>query len=158
MTNPIKLLSYLIIPVIFICSFASGQSKDPSRELKRLNAKIDRVRVMVDSLELDRLNKLGLLDSKITINGPNVANSGIDNQKFKFYKTDLEDKTSLLDIFKQENFDSVCNLAAQAGVRYSVTNPEKYIETNHDYDVPAIISFQANANESYGNWLNDQLN
>ena len=35
---------------------------------------------------------------------------------------------------------------------------EKYIETNHDYDVPAIISFQANANKSYGNWLNDQLN
>ena len=30
---------------------------------------------------------------------------------------------------------------------------EKYIETNHDYDVPAIISFRANANESYGNWL-----
>ena len=30
-----------------------GQSKDPKRELKRLNAKIDRVRVMVDSLELD---------------------------------------------------------------------------------------------------------
>ena len=28
---------------------------------------------------------------------------------------------------------------------------EKYIETNHDYDVPAIISFQANANESYIN-------
>ena len=53
MTNPFKLLSYLIISVIFICSFASGQSKDPSRELKRLNAKIDRVRVMVDSLELD---------------------------------------------------------------------------------------------------------
>ena len=35
---------------------------------------------------------------------------------------------------------------------------EKYIETNHDYDVPAIISFQANANEIYSNWLNDQLN
>ena len=34
---------------------------------------------------------------------------------------------------------------------------QKYIETNHDYDVPAIISFQANANESYGIWLNDQL-
>ena len=53
MTNPFKLLSHIIIPVIFICSFASGQGKDPSRELKRLNAKIDRVRVMVDSLELD---------------------------------------------------------------------------------------------------------
>ena len=35
---------------------------------------------------------------------------------------------------------------------------EIYISTNHDYDVPAIISFQANANESYGNWLNDQHN
>ena len=38
-----------------------------------------------------------------------------------------------------------------------VTDLEKYIETNHDYDVPAIISFQANANQSYGNWLDDQL-
>ena len=38
------------------------------------------------------------------------------------------------------------------------TELQKYIETNHDYDVPAIISFQANANESYGNWLGQQLN
>ena len=35
---------------------------------------------------------------------------------------------------------------------------EKYIETNHDNDVPAIISFQANTNDCYGTWLNDQLN
>ena len=33
----------------------------------------------------------------------------------------------------------------------------QYIETHHGYDVPAIISFQANANESYGNWLGQQL-
>ena len=33
----------------------------------------------------------------------------------------------------------------------------QYIETNHDYDVPAIISFQADANESYGHWLGQQL-
>ena len=32
----------------------------------------------------------------------------------------------------------------------------KYIETNHDYDVPAIISFQANANQAYGRWLKQQ--
>ena len=38
-----------------------------------------------------------------------------------------------------------------------VTDLEKYIETNHDYDVPAIISFQANANQAYGNWLNNNL-
>ena len=34
---------------------------------------------------------------------------------------------------------------------------EQYIATNHDYDVPAIISFRAKANESYGNWLGQQL-
>ena len=39
-----------------------------------------------------------------------------------------------------------------------VDDLKKYIETNHDYDVPAIISFQASANQAYGNWLNDQLN
>ena len=33
----------------------------------------------------------------------------------------------------------------------------QYIETHHDYDVPAIISFQADANESYGHWLGQQL-
>ena len=38
-----------------------------------------------------------------------------------------------------------------------VTDLEKYIETNHDYDVPAIISLQANANENYGNWLEQQV-
>ena len=43
----------LILISIFPLSIITGQSKDTSRELKRLNAKIDRVRVMVDSLELD---------------------------------------------------------------------------------------------------------
>ena len=38
-----------------------------------------------------------------------------------------------------------------------VADLEKYIETNHDYDTPAIISFQANANQAYGNWLGQQL-
>ena len=37
------------------------------------------------------------------------------------------------------------------------TELKNYIEINHDYDVPAIISFQANANESYGNWLEQQV-
>ena len=34
---------------------------------------------------------------------------------------------------------------------------EKHIATNHDYDVPAIISFQANANQAYGDWLGQQV-
>ena len=43
----------LLLVLISICSFSFSQGKDVSRELKRLNAKIDRVRVLVDSLELD---------------------------------------------------------------------------------------------------------
>ena len=39
-----------------------------------------------------------------------------------------------------------------------VTDLEKYIETNHDYDIPGIISFQANANQAYSNWLGQQFN
>ena len=37
------------------------------------------------------------------------------------------------------------------------TELQKYIEANHDYDVPAIISFQANANQAYSSWLNEQI-
>ena len=39
-----------------------------------------------------------------------------------------------------------------------VTELVQHIETHHDYDVPAIITLQASANESYGNWLDQQLN
>ena len=49
----IKIILQYVLPVFFFFSSLSGQGKDSSRELKRLNAKIDRVRVMVDSLELD---------------------------------------------------------------------------------------------------------
>ena len=35
---------------------------------------------------------------------------------------------------------------------------ERWIDVQHEYEVPAIISFQANANENYETWLNDQLN
>ena len=38
-----------------------------------------------------------------------------------------------------------------------VADLENYIETNHDYDIPAIITLQANANQAYGNWLNEQI-
>ena len=53
MTNRSNYIITLILASILMGSFSFGQSKDSARELKRLNAKIDRVRVMVDSLELD---------------------------------------------------------------------------------------------------------
>jgi UDP-glucuronate 4-epimerase len=42
----------------------------------------------------------------------------------------LEDREQLMPLFEKENFDVVCNLAAQAGVRYSIENPHSYISSN----------------------------
>ena len=50
--------------------------------------------------------------------------------KFKFYKNDISDLISLKDTFKIVKPDKVINLAAQAGVRYSLENPHAYINTN----------------------------
>jgi len=52
------------------------------------------------------------------------------NENYFFQKLNLIDKNNLEKIFSQENFDAVCNLAAQAGVRYSLENPDVYIESN----------------------------
>ncbi len=54
-------------------------------------------------------------------------------QQFKnieFYKIDLKDKIKVFEIFKKYRFDIVVNLAAQAGVRYSLKNPYAYIDSN----------------------------
>ena len=49
---------------------------------------------------------------------------------FKFIKGDLADKETVEKIFKEYHPDIVVNLAAQAGVRYSITNPDAYIQSN----------------------------
>ncbi|GAB1536506.1 NAD-dependent epimerase [Geovibrio sp. ADMFC3] len=49
---------------------------------------------------------------------------------YKFVRLNLEDKNALEKLFQDEKFDKVCNLAAQAGVRYSLTNPDAYINSN----------------------------
>lgn len=49
---------------------------------------------------------------------------------FKFHRIDIEDKDALEEIFKKTSFDAVINLAARAGVRYSVENPRIYLSTN----------------------------
>ena len=52
------------------------------------------------------------------------------NQNFKFYKKDITNKKSISLLFKKYKFTHVIHLAAQAGVRYSIENPQKYLETN----------------------------
>ena len=50
--------------------------------------------------------------------------------EFTFVKGNIADKQLVFDLFEQHKFDVVVNLAAQAGVRYSITNPDVYIESN----------------------------
>ncbi|WBX70743.1 NAD-dependent epimerase/dehydratase family protein [Tenacibaculum retecalamus] len=49
---------------------------------------------------------------------------------FSFTRMNLEDKKEMGSLFENENFEVVCNLAAQAGVRYSIENPDVYIQSN----------------------------
>lgn len=49
---------------------------------------------------------------------------------YSFVRMNLEDETALNQLFRDEKFDFVCNLAAQAGVRYSIENPKAYIQSN----------------------------
>ena len=60
----------------------------------------------------------------------NKLNSSIKYNNYKFIKLNLEDKEAIDKLFKEEKFDRVCNLAAQAGVRYSLKNPRAYIDSN----------------------------
>jgi UDP-glucuronate 4-epimerase len=52
------------------------------------------------------------------------------SSNFTFFKADLADKRELEDIFQKNSFDVVVNLAAQAGVRYSLENPHAYVDSN----------------------------
>ncbi|UJS25164.1 NAD-dependent epimerase [Thiothrix winogradskyi] len=50
--------------------------------------------------------------------------------KFKFIRLDLADRAGMAQLFAEEGLDAVVNLAAQAGVRYSIDNPLAYIDSN----------------------------
>ena len=80
------------------------------------------------NLKFDRLKELGInKDSAkdfLSLSGSNLF------QNFKFIRMNLEDRENLPKLFKDQKFDVVCNLAAQAGVRYSIENPETYIDSN----------------------------
>ena len=52
------------------------------------------------------------------------------NKLFKFIETSIENQNSIFEVFKKYRPNIVINLAAQAGVRYSITNPSSYINSN----------------------------
>lgn len=53
-----------------------------------------------------------------------------DFDHFKMVRIDLQDRAAMEKLFKEEQFEKVVHLAAQAGVRYSIENPHSYIESN----------------------------
>lgn len=78
------------------------------------------------SLKLDRLNRLGI--KEVGEESVFITSTVYDN--LRFIKMDLADREGMATLFEQERFDAVCNLAAQAGVRYSIDNPEAYVQSN----------------------------
>ena len=54
----------------------------------------------------------------------------LEFKKFKFERGDISEKAFIEQLFKKYKFDMVINLAAQAGVRYSISNPDIYIQSN----------------------------
>ena len=53
-----------------------------------------------------------------------------ESKNFRFVKIDLTDETNIKKLFEDEKFNAVVHLAAQAGVRYSLTHPQAYISSN----------------------------
>lgn len=51
-------------------------------------------------------------------------------EDYAFIRMNLEDKSQLMELCKNEEFDIIINLAAQAGVRYSIENPDAYVQSN----------------------------
>lgn len=60
----------------------------------------------------------------------NVMVQSTEHENYKFIKLDLSDQKNIYKLFANEKFDVVVNLAAQAGVRYSITNPDAYLQSN----------------------------
>ena len=79
------------------------------------------------NLKFARLSNAGILKDQIKYNKLIQSNK---NKNYRFIQLNLEDKENLDQLFNDEKFDSVCNLAAQAGVRYSIENPHAYINSN----------------------------
>lgn len=80
------------------------------------------------ALKFDRLKQLGI--AQVDAEQNNMRCHSEIYPQFNFYKIDIADADALEQLFERETFDVVCNLAAQAGVRYSIENPKAYVESN----------------------------
>lgn len=108
-------------------------------------------------LKFGRLAELGIARESVQ---ENVMVQSSSYGDFRFIKCTLEDNSTMETVFAAEKFDKVCNLAAQAGVRYSFENPSAYIQSNivgfaniiglsHKYGVKHFV--YASSSSVYGN-------
>ena len=80
-------------------------------------------------LKYARLEQLGIAKSDAQVFDSEIKSS-TKGKAFQFIRLDLENSNELNALFKSENFEIVCNMAAQAGVRYSLENPKAYVDSN----------------------------
>jgi UDP-glucuronate 4-epimerase len=81
------------------------------------------------NLKYARLKQLGITRETAEIFNA-IPSSTKHGSQMQFVRMHLEDREALPELFKKFKFDMVCNLAAQPGVRYSLENPEAYIDSN----------------------------
>ncbi len=78
-------------------------------------------------LKYDRLSESGIVKNKVK---NNLKVQSIKNSNYTFLKSDITNLPNIHQLFSDEKFDIVINLAAQAGVRYSLENPHAYVQSN----------------------------
>lgn len=78
-------------------------------------------------IKYGRLAESGIAQEQIEY-GKRVESTIFSN--YSFFKCNLQDQQSIEELFEAQEFDAVCHLAAQAGVRYSLENPRAYTESN----------------------------
>jgi UDP-glucuronate 4-epimerase len=78
-------------------------------------------------LKYGRLAETGIIEHDIDYG---KLTKSIKYPFYGFIKLNLEDRENIQKLFVEEKFDVVCNLASQAGVRYSIENPYTYIDSN----------------------------
>jgi UDP-glucuronate 4-epimerase len=83
---------------------------------------------------LDKGNTLIGIDNHNNYYDPKLKDARlarhIDHKNYTHFRMNLEDRESITKLFKDHQFEGVVNLAAQAGVRYSIENPSAYIDSN----------------------------
>lgn len=80
-------------------------------------------------LKYDRLKELGIPQDSLGVHNKEITSKRYV-ELFHFIRLDLQDRENLPRLFERCSFDVVYNLAAQAGVRHSIDNPEAYIDSN----------------------------